>query len=107
MMRSWSNRVWRRAADHPLATIFLLALFIRLINLALLTGRDAFFAEQDTFAYWALGAALAKPYIFWPTLSSMTDRMPLYPLLLACVQYAICDVPRAAAWGCRRKQLCR
>jgi hypothetical protein len=60
MMPSRSNEVWRRAADHPLATIFLLALFIRLINLALLTGRDAFFAEQDTFAYWALGAALAK-----------------------------------------------
>jgi hypothetical protein len=98
MMRSWSNRVWRRAADHPLATIFLLALFIRLINLALLTGRDAFFAEQDTFAYWALGAALAKPDIFWPTLSSMTDRMPLYPLLLAGVQYAIGDGPRAVAF---------
>jgi hypothetical protein len=98
MMPSRSNEVWRRAADHPLATIFLLALFIRLINLALLTGRDAFFAEQDTFAYWALGAALAKPDGFWPTLSAMTDRMPLYPLLLAGVQYAICDGPRAIAF---------
>jgi Dolichyl-phosphate-mannose-protein mannosyltransferase len=98
MMPSRSNEVWRRAADHPLATIFLLALFIRLINLALLTGRDAFFAEQDTFAYWALGAALAKPDGFWPTLSAMTDRMPLYPLLLAGVQYAIGDGPRAIAF---------
>jgi Dolichyl-phosphate-mannose-protein mannosyltransferase len=95
MMPSRSNEVWQRAADYPLATIFLLALFIRLINLALLTGRDAFFAEQDTFAYWALGAALAKPDGFWPTLSAMTDRMPLYPLLLAGVQYAIGDGPRA------------
>jgi len=98
MMPSLSNGVWRRAADHPLATIFLLALLIRLINLALLTGRDAFFAEQDTFAYWALGAALAKPDSFWPTLSAMTDRMPLYPLLLAGVQYAIGDGPRAIAF---------
>src|SRR5262249_50738171 len=98
MMPSRSNGVWRRAADHPLATIFLLALLIRLINLALLTGRDAFFAEQDTFAYWALGAALAKPDSFWPTLSAMTDRIPLYPLLLASVQYAIGDGPRAIAF---------
>jgi 4-amino-4-deoxy-L-arabinose transferase-like glycosyltransferase len=98
MMPSRSNGVWRRAADHPLATTFSLALVIRLINLALLTGRDAFFAEQDTFAYWALGAALAKPESFWPTLSTMTDRMPLYPLLLAGVQYVIGDGPRAIAF---------
>src|SRR5262249_46574781 len=49
-------------------------------------------------AYWALGAALAKPDGFWPTLSAMTDRMPLYPLLLAGVQYAIGDGPRAIAF---------
>jgi Dolichyl-phosphate-mannose-protein mannosyltransferase len=89
--------VWGHAADHPLTTVFLFALFVRLINLALLTGRDAFFAEQDAFGYWALGAALAKPETFWPTLSSMTDRMPLYPLLLAGVQHAVGDAPRAVA----------
>src|SRR5262249_54757265 len=98
MMPSRSNVVWQRADDHPLATIFLLALIIRLINLALLTGRDAFFAEQDALAYWTLGAALAKPDSFWPTLSSMTDRMPLYPLLLAGVRYAIGDGPQAIAF---------
>jgi hypothetical protein len=86
-----------RAADHPLATVFAFALFIRLINLALLTGRNSFFAEQDTFAYWALGAALAKPETFWPTLSAMTDRMPLYPLLLAGVQHVFGDTPPAVA----------
>jgi hypothetical protein len=86
-----------RAADHPLATVFVLALFIRLINLALLTSRNSFFAEQDTFAYWTLGAALAKPETFWPTLSAMTDRMPLYPLLLAGVQHVFGDAPRAVA----------
>jgi Dolichyl-phosphate-mannose-protein mannosyltransferase len=86
-----------RAADHPLATVFVLALFIRLINLALLTGRNSFFAEQDTFAYWALGAALAKPESFWPTLSATTDRMPLYPLLLAGVQHMFGDAPRVVA----------
>jgi 4-amino-4-deoxy-L-arabinose transferase-like glycosyltransferase len=78
-------------------TVFVLALLVRLINLALLTGRDAFFAEQDTFGYWALGAALAKADTFWPTLASMTDRMPLYPLLLAGIQRTFGDVPRAVA----------
>jgi hypothetical protein len=81
-----------RAADHPLATVFVLALFIRLINLALLTGRNSFFAEQDTFAYWALGAALAKPETLWPMLSATTDRT-LYPLLLAGVQHVFGDAP--------------
>src|SRR5262249_42116493 len=60
-------------------------------------GRDAFFAEQDALGYWALGAALAKPDTFWPTLSSLTDRMPLYLLLLAGVQHAFGDAPRAVA----------
>src|SRR5260221_27459 len=97
MMRSWSNRVWSRAAEHPLTIVFVFALCVRLINLALLTGRDAFFAEQDAFGYWALGAALAKPDTFWPTLLSLTDRMPLYLLLLAGVQHAFGDLPRVVA----------
>jgi hypothetical protein len=74
--------VWRRAAAHPLETVFVLALLVRLLNLALLKGNDAFFAEQDAFGYWALGAALAKPGGFWSTLMSMTDRMPLEPVLI-------------------------
>src|SRR5262245_65576612 len=60
-------------------------------------GRDAFFAEQDAIGYWALGAALAKPDTFWPTLSSLTDRMPLYLLLLAGIQHVLGDAPRALA----------
>ena len=83
--------MWAHAADHPLVTVFVLALGVRLINVALLTGRDAFFAEQDAIGYWALGAALAKPDTFWPTLSSLTDRMPLYLLLLAGIQHALGD----------------
>jgi hypothetical protein len=94
---SRSGAAWGYAAHHPLTTVFFFALFVRLINLSLLTGRDAFFAEQDTFAYWTLGAALAKPGGFWPTLLSMTDRMPLYPLLLAGIQHTIGDAPRAVA----------
>ena len=94
---SRSSAAWGYAAHHPLTTIFFFALFVRLINLSLLTGRDAFFAEQDTFAYWTLGAALAKPDDFWSTLLSMTDRMPLYPLLLAGIQHTIGDAPRAVA----------
>ena len=89
---------WLRIpASRPLTSVFLLALLVRLINVALLTHRDAFFAEQDTFAYWMLGAALAKPETFWPTLSAMTDRMPLYPLLLAGIQHGFGDAPRAVA----------
>jgi 4-amino-4-deoxy-L-arabinose transferase-like glycosyltransferase len=88
---------WRRAAAHPLKTVFALALLVRLINLAFLRGNDAYFAEQDTIGYWALGAALARPDGFWPTLLSMTDRMPLYPLLLAGVRHSFGDVPGMVA----------
>jgi hypothetical protein len=87
----------RRAATHPLWTVFALALAVRLINLALLSGNDAFFAEPDAFGYWALGAALAKPGGFWPTWSAMTDRVPLYPLLLMAVRSTFGDAPRAVA----------
>jgi hypothetical protein len=97
VLPSKASKAWARAAEHPLTIVFVLALCVRLINLALLTGRDAFFAEQDAFGYWALGAALAKPDTFWPTLLSLTDRMPLYLLLLAGVQHAFGDVPRAVA----------
>jgi hypothetical protein len=89
--------LWRRAAAHPLAATFVLALLVRLINLVFLRGDAAFFAEQDTFAYWTLGAALAKPASFWPTLLSTTDRMPLYPLLLAAVHSGFGEAPRLAA----------
>ena len=97
MLPSKASKAWARAAEHPLTIVFVLALGVRLINLALLTGRDSFFAEQDAFGYWALGAALAKPDTFWPTLLSLTDRMPLYLLLLAGVQHAFGDVPRVVA----------
>lgn len=82
---------------HPLKAVFVLALLVRVLNIALLRGHDAFFAELDTRGYWQLGAALAQPDGFWSTLSSMTDRMPLFPLLLAGVQRTLGDVPRAVA----------
>jgi 4-amino-4-deoxy-L-arabinose transferase-like glycosyltransferase len=91
-------RSWRLIpVVHPLKSVFALALLIRLINVALLAHRDAFFAEQDAFGYWAIGAALAKPETLWPTLLAMTDRMPLYPLLLAGIQDMFGDTPRAVA----------
>jgi hypothetical protein len=77
--------------------VFAFALLIRLINLALLRSDDSFFAEADALGYWALGAALAKPANLWPTLWSVTDRMPLYPLLLAGIYKVFGDVPRAVA----------
>jgi len=83
--------------EHPLLAVFVLALLIRLTNVALLHGGNAFFAEADAITYWAMGAALAKPSGFWPTLSSMTDRMPLYPLLLAAVWSIFGDAPRVVA----------
>ncbi len=96
-MRLTSAPLQQVTDAHPLATVFVLALLARLVNLALLSGSAAFFAEQDTFGYWALGAALAKPDSFWPTLMSMTDRMPLYPLLLAAIRSIFGDVPRVVA----------
>jgi hypothetical protein len=83
--------------SRPLLTVFVLALIVRLVNLALLEGNSSFFAESDTIAYWATAAALAKSDTFWPTLLAMTDRMPLYPLFLAGVRSMFGDAPRAVA----------
>jgi hypothetical protein len=89
--------LWELAADRPLSTVFLLALLVRALNLALLGGNSAFFAEDDTIAYWKLGAKLATPDEFWPTLLATTDRMPLYPLLLAGVRSMFGDAPGMVA----------
>src|SRR5262245_45215238 len=89
--------LWQLAADRPFWTVFLLALIVRVLNLALLEGHSAFFAEDDTIAYWKLGAKLATPDEFWPALLSTTDRMPLYPLLLAGVRSMFGDAPRIVA----------
>jgi hypothetical protein len=89
--------LWRRACAHPLKTVFVLALLVRLINLALLRGDASFFAETDARGYWDLGALLTEPATFWANLSFMTDRMPLFPLLVAGVQSTLGDAPRAVA----------
>jgi hypothetical protein len=94
---SRARTLWQLAADRPLWTVFLLALLVRALNLALLESHSAFFAEDDTIAYWKLGAELATPDEFWPTLLSTTDRMPLYPLLLAGVRSMFGDAPRMVA----------
>jgi 4-amino-4-deoxy-L-arabinose transferase-like glycosyltransferase len=94
LMHLFSPKVWRRAA-HPLLIVFVLALALRLINLAFLPSADAFFAEDDTFDYWQLGAKLAQPGEFWPALVSITARMPLYPLLIAGIRSTFGD---AAPW---------
>ena len=86
-----------RIAAHPLKTVFLLALLVRLINLAFLTGNQSFFAETDAFAYWKLGAGLARPESFWSTLLAETDRMPLYPLLLGGIRHIFGDDPQMVA----------
>ena len=86
-----------RAAAHPLVTVFVLALCIRLINLALLSGDDAFFAESDAPLYWLIGAKMAAPGGVAATLLEVTDRMPLYPLLLGAMRSAFGDAPRLVA----------
>ena len=91
------TRVERVLTQHPLATVFVLAFCIRALNVTLLRGDGSFFAEPDASTYWALGAALAKRDGFWPALMAMTDRMPLYPLLLAAIRNIAGDSPRAAA----------
>jgi dolichyl-phosphate-mannose-protein mannosyltransferase len=85
------------ASTHPLLTVFALALAVRLVNVALLRGNDSFFAEFDTHGYWALGKALARPGDLWSTLVGITDRMPLYPLLLGAVRATFGDAPRVVA----------
>jgi 4-amino-4-deoxy-L-arabinose transferase-like glycosyltransferase len=93
---STARHRWR-ISDHPLLAVFVIALLARLFNVALLQGPDGFFAESDTLTYWALGTALAHSDSFWPTLCSLTDRMPLYPLLLAGIQSIFGSAPRAVA----------
>ena len=83
---------------HPIILVFALALVLRVANVALLHGENAFFAEPDAFTYWGLGSALAKRETFWPTLVSLTDRMPLYPLFVAGAQNVFGDSPRAVAF---------
>jgi len=85
------------AVDPFFAAIFLLALALRLLNIAFLRGHDSFLAEPDALTYWTLGAALAKPAAFWRTLLATTNLMPAYPLLLATVQAIFGDTPRAVA----------
>jgi hypothetical protein len=87
-----------RLAEHPLRTVFAVALLIRLANVALLRGHEAFFSESDTTIYWTLGHALADRTKFVSTLLGMADRMPLYPLLLGGVQSVFGDAPRVVAF---------
>ena len=85
------------AATHPLVTVFVLALCIRLVNLALLSGNDSFFAELDTVAYWSTGAKMAAPGGVPATFLEITDRTPVYPLLLGAMRRAFGDAPRLVA----------
>jgi dolichyl-phosphate-mannose-protein mannosyltransferase len=82
---------------HPFWTVFVLALAVRLINVALLRGDASFFAESDAPGYWKLGTELTQPGAFWSTLRAMTYRMPLYPLLLAGIQSLAGNAPRVVA----------
>jgi hypothetical protein len=86
-----------RVAVHPLATIFILALLVRLVNLAVLGGGDSFFAERDSLVYWDFGAELARPETFVSTLLGRTDRTPLYPLFVAGVMSIFGKAPWAVA----------
>jgi hypothetical protein len=88
---------WESAANRPLVAVFLVALAVRLINVALLESPAGFFAESDTLTYWALGTALSHGDSFWPTLCALTDRMPLYPILLAGMQSVFGNAPCAVA----------
>ena len=74
-----------------LAAIFSLAAAIRLTYIATLSGDASFFAEADTQVYWALGGHLRD------TLLNTTDRLPLYPMLLAACRALFGDAPRAVA----------
>ena len=87
---------WRGISHHYLQTTFVVALAVRLINLTLLGGHDAYFSEPDSAGFWALGSGLADPRTFSASLMSMTYRMPLYPLLLGGVRSLFGDSPWVA-----------
>jgi 4-amino-4-deoxy-L-arabinose transferase-like glycosyltransferase len=70
---------------------FLFAAAVRLIYVATLHGDASFFAEADTGLYWTLSEHLRD------ALLTTTDRMPLYPLLLAACRAVFGDAPRAVA----------
>lgn len=74
-----------------LIVTFLFAAAVRLIYIATLHGDASFFAEADTHVYWSEGGQL------WRTLSTSTDRMPLYPSFLAACRALFGDTPRAVA----------
>ena len=67
---------------------FLFAASVRLIYIATLHGDASFFAEADAHLYWSEGGQL------WNTLSTSTDRMPLYPSFLAACRALFGDAPR-------------
>jgi dolichyl-phosphate-mannose-protein mannosyltransferase len=75
------------------------ALAVRLINLLLLSGdNNLYFSQNDSATYWSLGAGLAHSQTFVPSLLSITDRMPLYLLLLGGVQSLFGNAPGVVAW---------
>src|SRR5262245_60814756 len=99
-VRPASGSIASRLTRHPLLWVCLLALAVRLITLALLArhgGDVPFFAEMDSELFWQFGGHLAEPGKFWPMLLNETQRMPLYPLLLAGVHRVLGDVPGAVA----------
>ena len=88
-----SHPICQWMSNRYLLATFSIALAVRLINLLLLSGPDAFFSQNDSTMYWSLGAALAHSPSFVAPLLSSTERMPLYPLLLGGVQSLFGDVP--------------
>jgi Dolichyl-phosphate-mannose-protein mannosyltransferase len=92
------DAVWQRIAANPVPAVFALALLVRLTNLAFIPSHEGLFTETDAFAYWLTGSALAYPETLWTKLAWPTDRMPLYPLLLAGIQSIFGDAPRMAAF---------
>jgi hypothetical protein len=87
---------------YPRLFIFLLALLIRLINLALI-GRTpaAYFAQSDSDRYWAIGRIVALTGQIAVAhdggLEPVTDLMPIYPLFVGAMQWVFGDVPAAVA----------
>lgn len=93
------SSIWQMLDNHYLLTTFGVALAVRLINLLLLSGDSNFyFSQNDSATYWSLGAGLAHSHAFVPSLLSITDKMPLYPLLLGSGQSLFGDAPGVIVW---------
>ncbi len=81
--------------QHPLTSIFVAAIFIRVLHIASVkAGNGTFFAEDDFYIQMAFEWAQQLGLIDGlPQNEGFRERMPLYPLLIAILSLSNIDSP--------------